>query len=108
MKKNSSVISAKDFQEIYTLEGAKGFRILNKEGLEFVELRIQKNAKIDTHSLPFAVFFYVVGGRGELSIDNDSYQVEKGDFAYCEKNKNRSWHNKNAEELRILVCKTMQ
>ncbi len=108
MKNNNCIIRTKDIQEIYAEDGAKGFKILNEEGLEFVELRIQKNAKIDTHSLPFAVFFYIVGGSGELSIDNDSYQLEKGDFAYCEKNKNRSWHNKNTEELRILVCKKMQ
>jgi quercetin dioxygenase-like cupin family protein len=101
------IVKQKDFQKIYEQNAAEGYKILNEEGLEFVELRIQENAKIESHSLPFAVFFYVVSGSGELSIDNDSYQVEKGDFAYCETNKNRSWHNKSTEELHILVCKKM-
>jgi len=62
--------------------------------VDLVHLTIKKGDKIDPHSNPVDVVFFVVEGEGELTVENETCHFQKGDCIPMKTGINRGWENK--------------
>ncbi len=95
----------KDNENVLSMAGLTGDKLLNSENLEFVKLRIEAGNEIAPHAMPIKVIFYLVSGQGELYFDGESYIIEQGTIIECESQKERGWKNIGKEILEVLVIK---
>ncbi len=91
--------------EILNTKNAKGFKLAETSLNEIVLLQIKKGVEIPTHPLPVNVVFYVTKGKGEITIEEDTFSTQKGDVIEVKANLQRSWMNNTSESLELLVIK---
>lgn len=99
------IISIEDAPEIFSAPGSSGKQLLVTRSNEIVYLEIQPGNKIEKHSLPLKVIFFVTNGEGEVHIGKDKIKVTVGTCVECEANEERAWVNTGSEILKILVIK---
>ena len=91
--------------EILSTPTAKGYKLAETSSNEIVLLQIDSKAKIPAHPLPVNAVFYVTKGRGEITIEEESFTMQKGDVIEVKANVQRSWTNIATESLELLVVK---
>lgn len=91
--------------EVLHTEKATGFLLAATKNNDIVELEIQENGELPEHALPIDVTFYVIAGKGTLSINGKATSARAGDVLEVEKNLNRGWLNPHPETLKLLVIK---
>lgn len=84
---------------------AKGYKLANVHQRELVQLELEPAGVVPTHALPIHVTFYVTGGSGSLTIDNEAFEALKGDVLEVKAHAQRSWHNTGDKPLQLLVIK---
>ena len=75
------------------------------ETVDVVHLTIKNGDKIDPHSNPVDVVFFVAEGEGELTVENEKFQFKKGDCIPMKTGINRGWENTKEADLKLLVIK---
>ncbi len=95
----------KDNENILSMAGLTGDKLLNSENLEFVKLTIEPGKEIAPHAMPMKVIFYLISGQGELYFDGELYIIEQGTIIECETKKERGWKNIGDDILELLVIK---
>jgi len=91
--------------EVLKTEEAEGFLLAATDNNDFVELLIHQNGMIPAHALPIDVSFYLISGRGEITISDKKLNASKGDIIEVKKDLERTWHNPFIEPLKLLVIK---
>lgn len=86
-------------------DGLRGVSRYLSEDLELVELSLAPGAELFKHELPIPVVFYVLQGRGILTLDGEETEVEQGDILECPPASQRQWRNIGTCELSLLVMK---
>ncbi|MCU4165733.1 cupin domain-containing protein [Carboxylicivirga caseinilyticus] len=86
-------------------EQAYGYLLAETDNNDIVELHILKNGLVPAHALPVDVVFYVISGRGKITIANEITNALKGDVITVKKNLDRTWQNPFDEPLKLLVIK---
>ena len=99
------IIRAKDNTEIYNQDGAIGKLIGKENNCEYVKLCLQPGSKIEKHSLPFHVTFFVIKGIGDVQLVDSVKKVYTGDLIEVEPNQSRGWQNNFEDMLEVLVIK---
>lgn len=87
------------------LKSPQAFLCHKSAEAELVELVMKKGESIPLHLNPVMVIFYVVNGKGDLTIDDDTYSLKGGDIAQVYPEEQRAWINNSEEELKLLVFK---
>jgi len=72
---------------------------------ELVELVMKTGESIPLHLNPVNVIFYVVKGKGDLTVNTDTYTMKAGDIAQIFPDEQRAWINNSVEDLKLLVIK---
>ena len=98
----------KDSENILSMPGLTGDKLLNSGNLELVKLTIEPGKEIAPHAMPIKVIFYLVSGTGLLHFDGKEYKIEKETIIECESEKERGWKNIGDDLLEVLVIKVME
>jgi quercetin dioxygenase-like cupin family protein len=91
--------------EVLKTEKACGYLLAETENNDIVELLILRDGVVPAHALPIDVVFYVISGRGKITITNEVTNALKGDVITVKKNLDRTWQNPFDEPLKLLVIK---
>jgi quercetin dioxygenase-like cupin family protein len=84
------------------------FILHSEEKIEIVHLLLKPGEKLNEHKNPFDVIFFVVEGKGTLSVETEEYILKKNDTVKITSDKNRGWVNKSNQNLRMLVIKLLK
>jgi len=84
-----------------------GRKLFASEKLEVVHLTLHPGEKMDPHSNPVDVVFFIIEGAGELAIGGDSLAVSVNQSIFVRAGILRGWKNTGTGPLRILVIKDM-
>jgi len=101
MKKNA----LKNAKSIFESDGILGKQLFQSEIVEIVHLQIQEKRRIEKHTLPISIIFYIIQGKGILETDSKSIEMKTGDLIKCPPDIQRSWINREPEVLEILGIK---
>jgi quercetin dioxygenase-like cupin family protein len=82
--------------------------MLTSEKLEIVHLTLPPGDKMEPHTQPFDVAFFVISGNGELFADEKTIPGNPGDCIQIPAWKLRSWSNNGQSEFRVLVIKQLK
>ncbi len=78
----------------------------SKNGCEYVHLTLQPGSVVAPHRLPFPVSFYLVSGKGSVSLGDAQFEVEQGGLLKeVEAGAPRGWKNLCPADPSILVIK---
>ncbi len=91
--------------DVLNTNEAIGYLLASTDHNDLVELHIHKNGLVPAHALPIDVTFYVVSGKGQITISDEKIDASQGDVIDVKKNLERSWHNSFSEPLKLLVIK---
>ena len=72
---------------------------------EIIRLQLNPGEKLDKHSNPYDVVFYILEGNGELTIEDEVFTMERDYSTEVRKGVQRSWYNPSDTILRLLVVK---
>ena len=81
--------------------------LFTSDKLEVVHLTLKSGEKIDSHSQPFDVIFFVIEGMGSLEINDNHVEVGANSCVRVSKDVLRSWTNVGKSYLKILVIKEL-
>jgi quercetin dioxygenase-like cupin family protein len=85
--------------------GVEAWRLIQTRELELIQIHLKPNETISQHRNPQDVIFYVLEGEGELTIESNSYCMNKGDCIFVGNEKVRGWINWSDAELKLLIVK---
>jgi quercetin dioxygenase-like cupin family protein len=74
--------------------------IIKSDKFNIVVVCLEKDQEIKPHPEPYAVFFYVMEGRGIFTSEDEKVELNKGDSIFMKSNKIRGI--KCIEKLSIL------
>lgn len=90
---------------IYETPDGKGFSLNIANNCEYVFLEINSNSKIEKHSLPIPVSFFVISGEATLILDKEEIKVRAKDLIEANPNLEREWINSTNDKVELLVIK---
>ena len=83
------------------------WKLLNDGKTEIVRVHLEPGEYIDTHVNPLVVFFYVLAGKGTLTIDKEAFSISENDGIRVEAGVSRKWVNSGKKRLDFLVIKQL-
>ena len=99
------IYSVERGETVYDQGGCRGVRLYEAERNEYVHLSIDPGGGVSEHSLPLAVSFCVLEGRGRCRVAGRDYEVSAGEMVECPPNELRGWINDSSGKLEILAIK---
>ncbi len=102
---NPKITKLEDAPQVpFKLDG----RILfSSEKLELIHLTLQPGEKMEPHSQPFDVVFYVLSGNAILGLEEQSIDGVPGTCIFIPAGMQRGWKNTGNGEFRVLVIKDL-
>ena len=82
--------------------------LFSSEKLELIHLTLQPGEKMEPHSQPFDVVFYVLSGNGILDLPDQSVDGASGTCILIPAGMQRGWKNNTNREFRVLVVKDLK
>jgi len=97
------IIDLKSAQKVpFKLDG----RIMySSEKIQMVHLNLKPGEKIELHSNPFDVVFYVLEGEGIVYVDENNFNIEKNQALPIKSGQMRGCYNTSKHDFSILVTK---
>ena len=82
--------------------------LFSSEKLELIHLTLQPGEKMELHSQPFDVVFYVISGNGILDLEGRSVNGTPGICIHVPAGMQRGWKNNGVDVFRVLVVKDLK
>jgi len=82
-----------------------GRRLLTGRSIEIIHLSVKPKEAVERHTNPFDVFFYILGGRGTIEIEDESIEVRPDLGIEIPRGRKRGIRNDGDEPLKLLVVK---
>jgi quercetin dioxygenase-like cupin family protein len=79
----------------------------SSEKLELIHLTLKPGEKMELHSQPYDVVFYVISGHGILDLQEESVEGVPGSCIHIPSGMQRGWRNNGTSEFRVLVVKDL-
>jgi quercetin dioxygenase-like cupin family protein len=79
--------------------------LFSRPGYELVHLTLRAGEAMELHVQPFDVTFFITGGTGILSVENEVIPGIPGRTIHVSAGVKRAWANTGDEPLTILVNK---
>lgn len=83
----------------------EGYILQSNSKTEIVHLTLNPGEKIDPHSNPFDVIFYILSGIACTNKNHEEYNLVQGDCVEISANVSRSIQNNGTTPLQLLVFK---
>jgi quercetin dioxygenase-like cupin family protein len=93
-------------ERIETPHGIEARRIHENDSVQVMYLVLAPGEELKPHTTPVDVFFYVLEGRGTITIGGESAEVEAETIVDSPKGIVHWWRNSGDANLRLLVVKT--
>lgn len=95
--------SASEAEVVLERPGVAGKLLTEDSGLRNLRISIDPASGIPPHVVANAARFYVIQGRGELSVGSTLKQLAAGDLVEIAAGASRGWHNPGPEPLELFV-----
>lgn len=86
--------------------GITAKKLHKNEDVQIMNLVLSPGDEVPRHSVPVNVFFYVVSGRGTITIGDEDAEVEKNDIVPCPENTGMALKADKGEEFSVINVKT--
>jgi quercetin dioxygenase-like cupin family protein len=80
-------------------------KMFSNNKVELIKLSIKPGEEIEIHKNSFDVIFYVVSGKGDLTIELEKVEVCSNSTVFVNQNSLRGWRNNSENYLELLVVK---
>ncbi len=97
-----------DAETVLTADGVLGKKRSDKYDCEIVQISIEGNKIIPAHVMDMPATFLITKGKGIAKIDENTFNIEKGDLIELDAGINREWRNVLDSVLEITVVKYMK
>jgi quercetin dioxygenase-like cupin family protein len=101
-----SHINLKDIQTEINIRGIKAKTLVDHNNATIKNLILDKGDKIPNHQVPVDVTFFVLQGKGTITIDGVDYHVKPMDTITCPPNTIMSVQADTNQDLSFLNIKT--
>ena len=97
--------------EIRSIQGDEGTKIkqyfnphntLNGINYSIAQFTLKSGKKSKLHKMSSSEIYYILEGRGDLKVNNDTFQLEKDDSVYIPPNPKQIIENTGSINLRFL------
>lgn len=95
-----------DEARVDTPHGIEARRIHENDHVQVMYLKMAPGEALKPHTTPVDVFFYVLEGRGTVTIGGESAEVEAETIVDSPRDVEHWWRNTGSGILRLLVVKT--
>ena len=104
-------MSLRKNSEINFIDGNEGTKIkqyfhphntLNGINYSLAQFTLETGKKSKRHKMKSSEIYYILEGKGNLKIDNESHHVQKDDSVYVPPNSKQMIENEGDENLRFL------
>lgn len=85
-----------------------GHIIAHHDDADVIHLQLKPGEKIEKHSNPFDVIFYVLEGKAMLESDTEKLLVEKDQSIVIGAGLNRGLENTSVSNFKVLVIKLLK
>ncbi len=82
--------------------------MFQSERTELIHLTLQAGEELPVHTNPFDVVFYVIEGKGILTVEENSFEMKQDQSYDVKEDIMRGWKNTGENKLRILVVKSLK
>lgn len=76
------------------------------EDVQIMNLELSPGDEVPAHSVPVNVFFYVVSGKGTISIGGETAVVEEDDIIPCPEETEMALYADQGEDFSVINVKT--
>lgn len=73
---------------------------------EVIRLHLRPGESIDNHTNDWRIVFFVIGGKGTLNVEGNSFYLATGQSIAVKAGMKRFWNNTGDLPLELLVIKT--
>jgi len=104
-------MSLRKNSEIRSIQGDEGTKIkqyfnphntLNGINYSIAQFTLESGKKSKLHKMSSSEIYYILEGRGDLKVNNDTFQLEKDDSVYVPPNSKQIIENTGSINLRFL------
>ena len=104
-------MSVRKNSEIDSIQGNEGTTIkqyfhphntLNGINYSLAQFTLEPGKRSKLHKLRSSEIYYIIEGRGKITIDDDKYDLKKDDSVYVAPNSKQFIENTGSENLRFL------
>lgn len=74
---------------------------------KIAHLTLLPGDKIPPHAAPATALFFVIEGKGEVTIGSEVEEITANNLVECDANIDHGWENKSDLPLRLLVIKLL-
>jgi quercetin dioxygenase-like cupin family protein len=107
MNQMTRIANIKDSEIIFNQNGVIGKQILKQDNAEYVCLSFEPGSETAAHIQDILMTFYISNGKGTVIIENETFQLEKGQVIEIPAGKSRQWKNSGNEVLELFVVKSV-
>lgn len=101
-----NIISPEREKQVFNESTRNVSKLLSKEEVEVVRIRLEPEGNLPNHTTPVDVFFYIISGTGIVEIGEEHEQVKEGMLVESPKDIPHGLHNTTEEPFEVLVVKT--
>lgn len=85
-----------------------GHIVAHHDDADVVHLQLKPGEKIEKHSNPFDVIFYILEGKAMLESDTENILVQKDQTIIIDAGVNRGLENISVSNFKVLVIKLLK
>ncbi len=104
-KKYIKIQKTKFQKVIYEQPGLIGRELYTSNQFELVHLTLNSNKKMESHSMPIKVIFFVIEGEIIININKQEFLLKKNSFIEVNPGEERFAYNKSSKPSQIMVIK---
>jgi quercetin dioxygenase-like cupin family protein len=82
-------------------------RLFGNGAVEMIHIRLEPGQLVPPHDNPDDVLFYVLEGTGDLTMEEQSRQLDADHLVAIPTGVRRGWANNSKQPLRLLVVKLL-
>ncbi len=99
------VIKLNELQQFVSPHGILARKVFNTNDVNIMNLVLHPGEVNPPHASDIDMLFYVIRGKGKISVDNESMIVGPTDIVYNPKNLAHGIYASEGEEFEVLVIK---
>lgn len=81
------------------------WKLISRDEAEVIEMHIKPEMTVPSHITPVDVIFYIIAGKGSVTVGDETEDVHSGDFIFSPKDIPHSLKAYSAG-MKIIVTKT--
>ena len=98
---------SRNAEVIFDQNGVIGKQILKQGNTEYVYLSFEPGCETAAHIQDILMTFYLSNGDATVIIEEETFELTKGQLIEIPAGKNRQWKNSGSEILELFVVKIM-